>query len=609
MATSWTDRAAVAGVVALALVLPLAASPFVSDSTFATRLLVAAIGIGVAFLVPSSSPLPGPVRWSLLATVVAFVAAALAGATPVLSLLGRYPRYEGLLTVLGYVGAVAAGARLLNRSRTRSRDLFSSAGALAALITAVTAGLQTVFYPDDRVTALLGNSSVLGTWAAILCCLLGWQLVTERRALWVAGFFASLLTVVLSASRAAMLALAVAFIAAALLRPLTQRQPPWWAGLGLAGAVGLTAWLTPSAHARLVGATPFADATIDGRLQLWSESWQLVVSHPLLGVGPSRFVDAIGQFHTPSWAAAVGPYAPPDSPHNLALQMVSAAGFVGLAAIVAVAVATAVVLWRRRPWDTWTAGAVTAALTAGVSQLFSFTDPVTTTVVLCCLGGALAAPASDQAVGHESRGSRRALHGASADRRAITVAVVGCGWAVAAALNAGSVLLAEARFSAMLTDPALSTPALLTAADVRPGDPDLTRRIGYAVARLAEQGRVEAAPAVPAVTAACRALVSSTECLHTLGDLQALAGDPAASITTLTEALDLDPTNVDTFLKRGVAHAEAGDAEAAERDFTRAVALRPSAAEPWDDLALLYQREGRTVDAERARARADQLRR
>lgn len=584
MAGTRTDSVAAIGVVALGFVLPLAASPLVTDSTFASRLVVVAIGVGLALLLPSPDRLPRPVLWTLLVGIGIFVAAALTGATPVLSLLGRYPRYEGLVTVVGYAAALVAGARLLGSGQRRQRSLFTSAGAVAAVITAALAAVQAVFHPDERVTALLGNSSLLGTWAVTIGCLLGWRLLDERRPLWLAGFAASLLAVLLSASRGALVAFAVACVAGSLVGRWSKSRPSWWLPLALAGGLGIAAWLMP-VGGRLTGSTPFADATVSGRTLLWSDSWELVTANPVFGVGPSRFVDTIGAFHTPRWAAAVGPYAPPDSPHNLVLQVLGSSGFAGLAVAAAMLAVVVVVLWRRRPWDSWTTGAALATLAAGVCYLFSFTDPLTTTVVLVCLGGALAEPGPQPAV--------RAVGGT---------------WAAAMLVLAGTALVAEAQFSAAVTQPAPTTETLLAARAARPWDPDLTRRIGYAVARLAEQGAVDPAPAVPAVTDACRALVTSTECLHTLGDLQALAGDPAASVHTLTGALGFDPTNVDTLLKRGIAFAEAGDATAAETDFLRAAELRPSAPEPWDNLSVLYTRLGRTDDAADATAKAEELR-
>lgn len=589
MGETWANRAGSVSVVVFAMVLPMAASPFLTDTTFATRLLISAIGIALACTVPSQTSLPRPVQWAVLACLAVFVAAAVAGETPVLSLVGRYPRYEGLIAVVGYAGALVAGARLLGPGQAGRRRLFCSASSLTAIAIAAIAALQAVTRPDERVTALLGNATVLGTWAAALTCLLGWQVLTERRVLWITGMVAGMLNVLLSASRGAMVALAVALVAAAVIRGWTRARPPVWLALATGTAFAAAAWLLPSVRGRLTGATPFADATISGRTLLWSNTAGLVESNPWLGVGPSRFVDAIGPFHTAQWAAAVGPYAPPDSPHNLLLQVLSSTGVTGLCALIALLVTIIVGLWRARPWDGWAAGGTLATLAAAVSYLFSFTDPLTTTMVLVCLGGALA----------EARHSRFPNLA-----RAVCWA-----WATVALLLHGSVLVTEARFSTAISNPATTTAELLDARAARPWDPDLTRRVSYTIARLAERDLADPAPAVPIITDACETLVSSTECLHTLGDLQALAGQPEESVRTLTRALAIDPTNVDTLLKRGIAQAESGDPEAAERDFTAAVELRPTAPEAWENLAVLYRRQGRSADAAQAAQKAKELRR
>lgn len=585
MAGARPDRAGSVSVVALALVLPLAASPFATDTTFATRLLVGTIGIAMAAVAPSRSGLPYAVRWALVGCAAVFAIAAAAGSTPALSLVGRYPRYEGIVTVIGYAGALFAGARLFGPGQGSRRRLFLSASSLAAIAMAGTAVLQVLLQPDERVVGMLGNSTVLGTWGAIIACMLSWHLVERLRGLWIAGLAGSLLTVLLSASRGAMAAVTIALLAAAALRGWRRALPM----LGLAGALGVAAWLLPSVRGRLTGTTTFADATVAGRMELWSDTTGLVAANPLLGVGPSRFVDAIGPFHTSRWAEVVGPYAPPDSPHSLPLQVLASTGIAGLAALIGLGVAVSIALAHRRPWDNWTTGAVLATLATTISYLFSFTEPVTTTIALVCLGGAIAQDRPD--------------------RLRWPAATIGWIWVTAATFLAGTALVAESGLSAALTRPGVTTDQVLAVAAVRPWDADLTRRIGYATARLAERGLVDPASAVPVVADACQRLVASVECLQVLGDLEALAGDPAASVRSLDRALSIDPTNVDTLLKRGIGNAEAGDPTAAERDFLTAAGLRPTAAEPWDDLSTLYQRQGRTADATRAAEKAAEIRR
>ena len=408
MSATSPSRVAAVAVVLLAGLLPLSTSPFVTDTTMASWSLTAAVGVGVAMLAPARDSPPRRLWLACAAGIGVFVAAALVGSTAALSLLGRYPRYEGVITVVGYALALAAGARILGPNSDH-RHLFARALSVSSVVTAVVAAGQAVFLPDQRVVGLLGNSSVLGGWAAVTFCLLGWWYLERRDWLILGGAVASALTLVLAASRAAWLGVAVALVASLLVRRAVSIRPPWWLPVGALGVLGIAALLLPGSQSRATGSAPFADATVSGRLLLWQDTWPMLWSHPVLGVGPSVFVDAIAGFHTPAWAAMVGPYAPPDSPHNTVLQFLVATGFVGLVAAGLVAAVLVGAVWRSRPWDGWQAGAIAAGFALGCSGLFSFTDPATATLGLVVLGGAVARPLPSSAPARSAWPGRAAI--------------------------------------------------------------------------------------------------------------------------------------------------------------------------------------------------------
>lgn len=583
--------AAPAAVWTLVLALPLAASPTASDAFLPLRLLVLGVGLGLGLFARHSGRLPRPVVVATGAALVAFVLAALAGATPLLSLLGRYPRYEGLPVVLGYAGAAVIGAGLLGEGSGRLRRHALNALVLAGLVNAVVATVQWVSDPDARVTGTLGNSTTLATFSLICLAMAGAALTVRDWWLW-AGVAASVFCLVLSASRGGLVAGIVAALALVAVRLGGVRLVRWWWPVAAAAALVLAAWLAPGARARLSGTTPFADATIGGRLLLWQETVRLVGVGPWLGVGPSRFVDSIGAFHTAAWAAQVGPYAPPDSPHDVVLQVLASAGVVGLVAAVGLGVAILVALWRARPWNDWQVGAILAGLGVLASYATSFTDPVTLTVLALVVGGAVAirTPA--------------ALAGRGATARRVAAAGALC----LGVFLGGTALVAEARYSAAL-DGADSTVRLLAVPPTRPWDADLARRVGYTAARLAEAGRARPAAFVAPTRAACDDLPGSVECLQSLADLEDLSGDHAGALVSLSRAEALDPTNVDTILRQGIALSELGRYPEAIARFQAVAALRPSAPEPWDDLARVHASRGDTAEAAAARAKAEQLRR
>jgi O-antigen ligase len=580
-----------AAIYLLVLGLALAVSPTPSDPILPLRLVILAAGLALGLLSPQQGHLPQPIATTLLVSALVFVAAGLAGQTPLLSLLGRFPRYEGLPVVLGYAAALVLGARLLGPASPRNRWHALNALVAGSLVNAVIAAVQMVSAPDMRVTGLLGNSTILATFSLLTLAMVGMS-ITDRNWWQVAGAAGAAFSLVASASRGALLGALIAAIALLGVQLLGRRRGRWWWGPSVAAAVLLIAWLSPGTHARLVGTTPFAESTITGRLLLWQETLGLVQAAPFLGVGPSRFVDSIGPFHTTQWAAEVGPYAPPDSPHNVILQVLASTGWLGLVSVIAILCTASLALWHTRPWDAWQAGAVLACVGVGVSYLTSFTDPVTLTGAAVLIGGAVSAPADRPAPAWARRANAT-------------------GAAMAAAIGlvlGGTALVAESRYSAALTGQGDPTAQLLAVSPVRAWDADLTRRVGYTAARLAETGALDPAPFVAPLELSCAELPGSVECLQTLADTQDLAGQHQEALDTLNRATPLDPNNVDTLLKRGIALAELGRTPEAIEQFQEAARLRPTAAEPWDDLARAYATTGRAADAAQARATAEQLR-
>ncbi|MCC6497995.1 MAG: O-antigen ligase family protein [Propionibacteriaceae bacterium] len=586
------DRLAAGAIWLLILGLSVAVSPTPTDPFAPLRLACLGMGIAAGLLAAPHGRLPGLTGWTLVIAATVFAIAALAGTTGFLSVMGRYPRYEGLPMMAAYGSALLVGARLLATGASRNRRTALKALSAGCLANAATAAVQAMTATDTRVVGLLGNATLLGTFCLIGLCVLGWQLAERFELLLLAGTVAAGLGLVLSASRGALLGAGVAAAAALLVRLFSNRRPAWWWFPVAGGTVALVAVVLPGPAARLAGTTPFAEATVGGRLLLWQESWQLFGSAPWLGAGPGRFVDSIGAFHSQAWAAQVGPYAPPDSPHNLGLQVLVSTGVLGLIAVLAIAGSIGWQFWLRRPWDGWQAGTLLAAVAVTTSYLTSFSDPVTLAVLLLLVGGAIAGPA-----GQRSRPGRVGL---------IAAAAVALGLGV---YLGGSALVTEARYSAALTVRPDATAALLEVPRARPWDADLARRVGYTAARLAEQGNADPAQFLVPLSATCASLPGSVECLQAFADLQDLSGQHAEALATLQLALAAEPTNVDTVLRQGIANAELRHYEQAEERFRYAATLRPTAAEPWDDLAELFSRTNRADEAAQARARAEEIRR
>ncbi|WP_375432381.1 O-antigen ligase family protein [uncultured Friedmanniella sp.] len=572
--------------------LPLAAWPWGADPEMPLRLVVIGIMLIATVLARTGGVLPRPVRLALAGCVLAFVVAALAGRTPLLSLLGRYQRYEGLPLVLGYAAALWAGARLLGPSRPRIRGHLATALVASTHVILLWALVELLRDPDRRLVTPLGNATLVGLWGVLAAAVLGWAGLAVRSRLLLSGAVSGLLLVALSASRGAWLGLLAVLALSAVLGRRAVRIRWWWPVVPVLMVVTVGA-VTPMVRDRLLGTSPLARATVSGRLLMWSETLQLVGDHPLTGVGPSRFVDEIGRYHSAAWQAAAGPVAPPDSPHLVLFQVAAATGAVGVVAVAALAVAVLGSLRRvLADHDAWSGAAATAGVGLGVGYLTTFTDPVLVVVGLFVLGGALSRPAPAPAP--RSRWPTRALAGSIAG---LTIA------------SAGSLLVSEAALADAVRsdDDTRAVRSARLASRVRLSDPDVAVRAGHV---LVAKGRPEGLLAAwSLLEPACPRLPGSVVCRQTLADAYDLAGEPGAALQTLTGALPLDPFNVETLLRTGVALSELGRPAEAEQTFRQAAGLRPSAAEPWDNLAHLMRQQGREAEAGAAEARARALRR
>ena len=603
--------------------IPLAYVPFAQDPRFHLQVLLAAVVVGLATVAPRGGGLPRPVLVTGLLGVGVALVAGVASAAPWASLLGRFPRYEGLPLLLTYVAMAYAGSRLV---RPASPALRRQAGWALTAATVVLAGfavVETIVRQGERILTTLGNASAAGMFGAMALGLLGHQAVLGRAGerAWVprVGAVAAIVLTALSGSRGAFLAAGVVLLGllVAAVWELRRRPdstagrapggrvaPPWRPVAEVVGALALLALVVlalPMTRSRVSGRSPLAADTVTGRELLWRETVRLIADRPVLGVGPSGFVDAIGAFHDAAWQRAVGPALPPDSPHNIVLQVAAAGGLVGLVVVAGLLALVGLELVRRlRGGDRWALGTLSSMVGLGVALLFHFTDPGVLLPAMflagsgLAVGGAPAArPVREEAAGWSSWWLRSAA--------ALLAVFALLGLTAETNLWRGGRALVDG-------DPVRAAAAFDTAQRITPWDADLPRRAGEAEVRAASaQGRPagqDPQSAVVRLRAACYRLPRSTECRLALADALDLAGRPADALTVLRAAARLDPTNVDVLLRTGIDLAQTGDTTGAERAFRRAAELRPSAADPWDDLAILYERSGRDTEAAAARAEA-----
>ncbi len=569
---------------------------------------IAALGAALILSCPRTFRIAPSIAWLVAAAGSVLFVAALFSATPLSAIAGRYPRYEGVWVIAVYVGCLAAGARL--RSWRGTAHTVTVAMSLIAIVVFAVSVIQQLGPSDGlRGGSLLGNASELGVWAAMAAVLLAPAALNGDR-LAIAGATCATLAVALSASRGGLLGL---LMGAAWLLFVSQTARRRLMIGGAAVAVVLISVLLPFSRGRLTGSDPIAESTIGGRLWLWHDTVALVQEHPFLGVGPSGFVDGIGATHGRDWAITVGAANPPDSPHNVLLQVLASGGLI--LAIVVAAIGVAVIVAVRRSWPAHKPiliAPVAAIIAYSVSLLTHFTSSATAPLAALLVGWVVAVP---MVAGGEAadRGNGAGQSPASArDRRRALRR-----WTPVACMSVCALVLALAAMSELLVARAVAATgagnlnSASTAWDqahwLRPWDRDLWLREGHATRVAVEQGLLEPAACLNATSVASSDFPKSSEANADRAACLELNHDFPAAEQAITAGLASDPMNADLVILAGVIAAQSGDLVRAESLFLEAAELAPTSPQPWQNLAIVYERMGRGQDADEARRRAQDL--
>ncbi len=527
------------------LLLALAGAAFLPgalDRFVFPKLALAAAGVALALTAPAHGSLPRVTTWLLIAAGLILLAAALTGATPLQQIIGRPPRYEGLVALPVYLGALVAGARLLGPERARGSTAWLLDGlSIAALAIGVeaaleAAGLRPLVSNVSRPGSLLGNASDQGAWAVLALGPLAAVAIRQRGALHRAGAIGAAVALATSGSRGALVGAVVLAVILAALAPDRRRRVAIAIGSVII-ALGVLA--LPTTRGRVLTATELSQQTTKGRTLLWSETLELVRDNPLLGVGPSGWVDAIPAYHDRRYEREVGPANPPDSPHDWLLQA-AAAGGVGLAVIAVILAAFALRRGARAVHAQPTEGERVAfgGLLAGlagytVALLFYFTGPGTTPLAALFAGVLIAAPPAAPVAVRGYSWLRGLLVAAYA---ALTVVLVS---GAAAELPLRSALLQAAAGNLAAADRDLHT-----AGDLRPWDAGIAQIATHAYAVLARLQYSGASRfGVPWAIKELAAYPDSIQALEDGATLEATAGNATAAARLLSRARRLEPDN------------------------------------------------------------------
>lgn len=531
------------------------------------KLCIAALAIGIGALAQRRGQLPREVVGLLLAGAAVLVFSAIMGNAPEAALLGRWPRYEGVVTLGIYVGAAWLGARLLRADSAAHRNLELAIAVVATVLfiesVAEALGMHPLGVADaERTGGLLGNATDLGIIAMIAAAMLLRPAIAGR--LWWAGVgtVAAIGTVALSGSRAAILGtlVAIGFLA------LTSTSLGLRRGALVAfGAMVAAVAVIPQARDRL-----FSGDTVAGRELLWRESLNLIRDHPLTGVGPSGFFDAIPQYHFAAWIRDVGPDSPPDSPHMWILQAAAVGGLplLLLALILAVVIARSALraVQDAEATSHFPAGAAAAGLAYATALLTHFTTAGTTPLAAFLIGGLVAVSATAT----EAQW-----------RRVAAVSLAGAG-----ALWAGTSVVAEVDLQDGITaaahgDSLAADEAFRNAQTWRPWDSDIAMLAATALAENVSNGDQSAI--VPTLRWADESLATVPR-NRGAGLAKGIAliakGDLASAQSVLTDVIESAPTEPQAYIQRALARFGSHDPQGALVDLAVAEKMDPKNPTP-----------------------------
>lgn len=543
------------------------------------KVAVAALGVAVAATVAPRGRLPRDVALVLGLGLVVLLVAALVGPTPRASLLGRFPRYEGLPVLALYAGCAWAGARVVGLRTTGTRSPLTWASAGVATVLALAYVLERAGLPltpateSTRTGLVVGNATDLGIVAMLAFALLLGPALRERDRVAVVGLVAAVVALAGSASRAVLLVSGLVLVAHLVQWRAAGRRV--LVPLAATTAVLLVAMLTlPVTRDRLLDS-----GTVTGRRLLWGESWELVVDHPWAGVGPSRFVDAIGRYHDDAWVERVGVAAPPDSPHLWLLQAWASGGVVLLVLAVLLAVLVARSGVRRVRADPSSLGLLCAVVGYGIVLLTHFTTPATSCWVMVLLGALVAVPPSDRT-------------GRGAAVLASSVGLVAVAGAACALLFVRSdVRLLDGVEAAAVGEVQAADEAFEDAFGARLHDGDVAMLAAQALAGPASAGSTEAADST--VVWAERSLRGTPDtfasglALAVAEVSQGRLGEAERRLDALTERF---PTEPQAYTQRSIARFGQGRLDEALADLDEAQRLDPDAVEPARLRAAMVER-------------------
>lgn len=496
------------------------------------------------------------------------------------SVLGAHLRQEGLLTSLGFVVAFVVGLSL----RRRYGDAVSESLVKVAVLAVIAVTTVGVFElvgleldPDltefrGRTRATLGNPAVLAGFLILVGPVA--LVATTRRDRWRwAGLLAACGAVINIAG--------------------AETRSVWLVGVAMGVGVGLVR-LRGRSRALLVAVLLLAllgtlytgrwqqvGSDFGERVSIWRVAVSVVVDNPLFGVGPEMFIVAFEEHVSDTTSREIGGGAALDRAHNGVLDFMVSYGAVAGALYVIVLLFVGWLVVKAVSGGDWFRLALGFGVAAYLLQQQSlFAHP--TSDIVCWL----------------SVGILTADSGLAVRRLPRVVNVVGIAVVAVLIANAGSVVRNDRLYRTAVEAPSFlgAYQPLERAASHRPSD-DLSYILmgvllaetpDFSIVQRGVEQLKEGTVHNPGNGLVTRALSDALLQAHRLTGDQSFASDSVLSLSTIIET---QPSNGDSYLKRGSAWYYLGDVGAARSDWERAAFLMPDRPEPRDNLAVIGSTE------------------
>lgn len=573
-----------------------------------------------------------PVAWTFAGLVSVGMLATITSVDVRQSLLGNYPDYRGMLTVVACL-AVGAGSAVLSNQRTAvARERFWRGIVLVSLGIGIFAALQRVglvpagakgfFREGMRISSTLGNSSNYGVYLVTVLPILAWRCVSERSAHWRWASGGALALAVLSLfwtlSRGAWIAALIVLVVWLFLFLVTERDRSRVRSMGLlaAGLVGLSLvgmMLTPGFQDRAAQILDAGSRTAAWRLSAWRSSWRMTLDRPVLGWGPNTYRLVYPRYQEPGQITGVRGYTTIESAHNVLFDVSTSAGFAGVVALVAFCAAVGHRLTQEMRRCRSALGPVIVAfvgLFGGfVAAQFHYVT-MDTGPLIAALIGVVAASEADSGIRVPREVSVRIAPAIGSVGSLYVVVLVG-----ALALVRADVLVAQARGLEAAGAPwQLVQERFLEASRLAPWEPQVIRAMGTgATRRILKKGfdPLVLRDGLTAFDTVARKTPLDAGVVAERANLLLAAGMRsrdqqllAQAVDGFTQAIRMDPNTGIPRAGRGAALLALGRTGSAIADLEIAVALSPQDRTARRNLALAYERAGRTDEARRARKRA-----